>query len=58
MAGQIMVGLTGGSISQARVHLVQHLIFDFVVAFLCVANTEADLMLLSVVDNAIERSIA
>ena len=57
MASQSMIGLVGGSMAQVGVDRGQNLIFDLVVAFLCVGNAEPDLMLLYIVDDAIVHRI-
>ena len=52
-----MVGLGRGSITKGGVDLVQNLILDFEVAFLCVGDPQPDLMLLSMVDDSIVRGV-
>ena len=58
MASQGVVGLRGGFIVKGDVNLVQNLIFDFEVGFLCIGDTRPDLMLLGVVADTIVSSIA
>ena len=58
MAIQSMVGLGGGSITKGRVDLVQNLILNLGVAFLCIGDTQRDLMLQGIVDDAIVSNMA
>ena len=44
--------------AEGGVDLVQNLILDVAVAFLCIGDTQPWLMLLGVVDTAMERRVA
>lgn len=58
MASQSMGDLGGGFMAKGVVDLIQNLACDFVVASWCNGNTQADLILLSVVDDVRMSSIA
>ena len=58
MANPSMIDLVAGFMAKGGVDLVQNLILDFGVAFLCVGVTQPDLLLLSVVNDAIPSSVA
>ena len=57
MASQSMIGLVPGSMAKGGVDLVQNLILDSVVAFLFVCVTQPDLLLLSLLNDAILSSV-
>ena len=50
IASESMIGLRGASMVQGDEYLGQNLIFNCIVAFLCVGNAETDLMLVGIID--------